>query len=135
MATEAAIVAAWHDLVSTSEKLNRTVEELQFRRDSLWAIAQRRGLNLGTFGVLSDVTAVVTDNLDAVHQELDSAAGVEHEFRPWTDEPTGQETWQRLKLCEQILTRPARRACLPGRVPTSADPLRCRIALPAAGEA
>jgi hypothetical protein len=112
LATDTAILAAWRDLISTSEdeNLNRTVEELQFRRDTLWAIAQRRGLDLDTFGVFTDVTAVLTDNPDAVRQELDLAAGREHELRPWTPEPTGQETWQRLKLCEQILIRPAQRA-------------------------
>lgn len=39
LATEAAIRAAWRDLVSTSEdgNLRRRVEELNFRRDTLWA--------------------------------------------------------------------------------------------------
>ncbi|RFZ04400.1 hypothetical protein MML61_10060 [Mycobacterium marinum] len=110
LATEAAILAAWRDLVSTSEKLNRTIEELSFRRDTLWAIARRRGLNLGRFGLFHHLTSVLTDNPDAVHEELDLAAGVEHEVRPLTDEPTGQATWQRLKLCEQMLARPAARA-------------------------
>lgn len=110
LATEAAIRAAWLDLVSTSENVHRTIEELSFRRDTLWAIADRRDLDLGTFGVFRDVSAVLTDNPDAVHQELDLTAGVTHTPRPLTDQPTGQATWQRFKMCEQMLARPARRA-------------------------
>lgn len=112
LATEEAIRAAWRDLVSTSEdeNLNRQVEELSFRRDTLWAIARRRGLDLGRFGVFWDVDSVLTDNPDAVQQELDLAAGMTHELVQLTDEPTGQALWQRIKLCEEILARPARRA-------------------------
>lgn len=112
LATEEAIRAAWRDLVSTSddENLNRTVEELSFRRDTLWAIARRRGLDLGRFGVFWDVDSVLTDNPDAVQKELDLAAGVPHELVPLTDKPTGQALWQRIKLCEEILARPAPRA-------------------------
>jgi hypothetical protein len=112
LATEAAIRAAWRDLVSTSEDENvhRQVEELNFRRDTLWAIARRRGVDLGEFGVFWDVTAVLTDNPDAVQRELDLAAGVVHQLVPLSEEPTGQAAWQRIKLCEEILARPVRRA-------------------------
>lgn len=112
LATEEAIRAAWRDLVSTSEdgNLHRQVEELNFRRDTVWAIARRRNLDLGTFGVFSDVTSVLTDNPDAVQRELDLAAGVEHQFVPLSEEPTGQAVWQRIQLCEEILARPVRRA-------------------------
>jgi hypothetical protein len=112
LATEAAIRAAWRDLVSTSEdgNLNRQVEELNFRRDTVWAIARRRGLDLGKFGVFWDVTSVLTDNPDAVQHELDLAADVEHHYVPLSDEPTGQAVWQRINLCEEILARPVRRA-------------------------
>jgi hypothetical protein len=41
LATEAAIRAAWLDLLSTSEKTHRALEELMFRRDTLWSIAAR----------------------------------------------------------------------------------------------
>lgn len=112
LATEEAIRAAWRDLVSTSEdeNLNRQVEELNFRRDTLWAIARHRGLDVGRFGVFWDVHSVLTDNPDAVQQELDLAAGVPHEPVSLTDEPTGQPVWQRIKFCEEILVRPARNA-------------------------
>lgn len=112
VATEAAIRAAWRDLVSTSEdrNLHRHVEELNFRRDTLYAIARRRGLDLGTFGVLSDVTSVLTDNPNAVQRELDLAAGVQHQPVPLSEEPTGQAPWQRINLCEEMLARPVRRA-------------------------
>jgi len=112
LATEAAMRAAWRDLVSTSEdeKLHRQVEELNFRRDTLWAISRRRGLDLGKFGVFWDVTSVLTDNPDAVQRELDLAAAVAHRPVPLSEEPTGQAVWQRIKLCEEILARPVRRA-------------------------
>jgi hypothetical protein len=92
LATEEAIRAAWRDLVSTSEdeNLNRQVDELNFRRDTVWAIARRRGLDLGRFGVFWDVDSVLTDNPDAVQRELDLAAGVEHELVPLTDKPPGR---------------------------------------------
>ena len=98
LATEPAIREAWRDLVSTSEdeNLHRKVEELNFRRDTLWAIARRRGLDLGTFGVFRDVTSVLTDNPDAVQRELDLSAGVEHQPVRLSEEPTGQAVWQRI---------------------------------------
>ena len=110
LATEAAIRAAWLDLLSTSEKTHRAVKELMFRRDTLWSIAARRDLDLGRFGIFWDMRAVITDNPDAVQQELDTAAGVDHQPVPLTDEPTGQATWQRLKMCEEMLAKPAQRA-------------------------
>jgi aryl carrier-like protein len=106
LAADAATIAAWLDLISTAEKVHRTIEELSFRRDTLWAIARRRGLYLGPFGVFQNVASILTDNPDAVHEELDLAAGVEHVPRPLTSQPTGQEVWQRLKLCERVLIRP-----------------------------
>lgn len=108
LATEAAILAAWRDLVRSSQTPNRTVEEISFRRDTLFAIAQRRNLDVvGSFGTFNTVNSVLTDLADAVQEELDRAAGVEHrrEFPPsW--EPSGQPPWRRLQLCEQVLTRP-----------------------------
>jgi len=110
LSSDAAIIAAWRDLVSSCERLHRTVEEVSHRRDTLWAIAERRGLDLGRFGVFRDVCAVLTDDATAVRSEQDRAAGVEPEFRMPNWEPSGLETWQRLPLCEQVLTREALRA-------------------------
>ena len=46
-------------------------------------------------------------------RELDRAAGVEHEFKMLTWEPSGLQTWERLKLCEQVLTQaPYRGDCI-----------------------
>jgi hypothetical protein len=108
LATEAVIIAAWRDLVKSVEKPNRSVEEISFRRDTLFAVAQCRNLDVaGSFGTFASIHSVVTDVADSVQEELDKAAGVEHErvFPPsW--EPSGQPTWRRLQLCEQILTRP-----------------------------
>jgi hypothetical protein len=44
LASDAAIVAAWRDLAKSSQTPNRSVEEISFRRDTLFAIAQRRNL-------------------------------------------------------------------------------------------
>jgi hypothetical protein len=106
LATEGAIIAAWQDLVAMCKKPNASVEKVSFRRDTLWAIAQNRLLNLGRFGVFWDVRAVLTDDANAVQREIDRASGVKPEFKPPNWQPSGQETWQRLNLCEQILTRP-----------------------------
>lgn len=106
--TDAAIVAAWRDLVKSSQTPNRSVEELSFRRDTLFAIAQGRNLDVvGSFGTFRSVNSVLTDVADAVHEELDRETGIEHRraFPPsW--EPSGQPTWRRLQLCEQVLKRP-----------------------------
>lgn len=108
LAADAVIIAAWRDLVKSVEKPNRSVEEISFRRDTLFAVAQCRNLDVaGSFGVFASIRSVITDVADSVQEELDRAAGVEHErvFPPsW--EPSGQPTWRRLQLCEQILTRP-----------------------------
>jgi hypothetical protein len=115
LGTEAAIIAAWRDLVSSAEKVKRSVEEVSFRRDTLFAIAQHRNLDVvGSFGVFEGVRQVLTDVADAVQEELDRMAGVEHEptFPPsW--EPSGVPTWKRVQLCEQVLTRePYRGDCI-----------------------
>ena len=108
LATDAAIVAAWRDLVKSSQNRNRSSEEISFRRDTLFAIAQRRNLDVtGSFGTFASVNSVLTDVADAVQEELDRAAGVEpHRVLPPSWEPSGQPPWRRLQLCEQVLTRP-----------------------------
>ncbi len=54
--------------------------------------------------------SVLEDVADAVQDELDREAGVEHEhIFPPSREPTGAPTWRRIQLCEQVLTRPAYR--------------------------
>jgi hypothetical protein len=42
---------------------------------------------------------------------------------PLTDEPTGQATWQRLKMCEEMLARPAQRADCVVWLPLAPTPL------------
>ena len=97
LGTEAAIIEAWSDLLSSVEKVQRSVEQVSFRRDTLYAIAQRRNLDLARdFGVFADVRRVLTDVADAVQEELDKAAGVDHEpSYPPTQEPSGVPTWRR----------------------------------------
>ena len=115
LATEAAIVAAWRDLVKSAENPNRAVEEISFRRDTLFAIAQRRNLDVvGSFCTFKSLNAVLTDVADAVQQELDREAGVKHErIFPPSWEPSGVPTWRRLQLCEQVLARqPYRGDCI-----------------------
>lgn len=106
LSSDQAIVASWRDLVKTCEKRNRQVEEVSFRRDTLWAIAALRRLDSGRFGIFRDVCSVLTDDADAVKQEQSRAAGTEYYFGLPDWEPSGLDTWQRLPLCEQILTRP-----------------------------
>ena len=110
LSSEAAIIAAWRDVVSSCKKVSRTVEEVSFRRDTLWAIAERRGLDVGSFGVFRDVCAVLTDDANAVSREQDRAAGIDHEPGIPHTEPSGLETWERLPLCEQVLAREAFKA-------------------------
>ena len=108
LATEDAIVAAWRDLVKGVEQSNRTVEEISFRRDALFAIAQRRNLDVvGSFGTFRSVNSVLTDVADSVQEELDREAGIEHARAiPSSWEPSGVPTWRRIQLCEQVLARP-----------------------------
>jgi hypothetical protein len=108
LATEAAIIAVWRDLVKSSQTANRLVEEISFRRDTLFAVAQRRNLDVvGSFGTFNSVDSVLTDVADAVQEELDRDAGVEHQrIFPPSWEPSGQPPWRRLQLCEQVLTPP-----------------------------
>jgi hypothetical protein len=108
LATGAAIVAAWRDLVKSAQMPNRLVEEISRRRDTLFAIAQCRNLDVvGSFGTFRSVDAVLTDEADAVQEELDREAGIEHQrIFPPSWEPSGEPTWRRLQLCEQVLIRP-----------------------------
>jgi len=88
LATDAAIVAAWNDLRTSAEKSNRTSEEISYRRDIVWALAERRNLDIeSSFSVFRDVSAVLRDNADAVQEELDWAAGVEHEIVTYPGAP------------------------------------------------
>ena len=108
LTTDAAIVAAWRDLVKSAQTPNRPVEELSFRRDTLFAIAQGRNLDVvGSFGTFESVNSVLTDIAEAVQEELDREEGFEHQrIFPTSWKPSGQPTWRRLQLCEQVLTRP-----------------------------
>lgn len=105
-----AIIASWRDLVRTCENRSRKVDEVSFRRDTLWAVATLRGLDSGRFGIFRDVCSVLTDNADDVRRELHRAAGTEYQpgIPDWG--PSGLETWERLPLCEQILIRPPTKA-------------------------
>jgi hypothetical protein len=108
LATEAAIIAVWRDLVKSSQTAKRLVEEISFRRDTLFAVAQGRNLDVvGSFGTFNSVDSVLTDVADAVQEELDRDAGVEHQrIFPPSWEPSGRPPWRRLQLCEQVLTPP-----------------------------
>ena len=115
LAADTAVVAAWRDLVSSAKNLRRAVEEVSFRRDTLFAVAQSRNLDvIGSFGTFNTVSSVLTDVADAVQEELDRAAGIKHvRDLPPSWEPSGQPTWRRLQLCEQVLTRePYRGDCI-----------------------
>ena len=60
LATTAATIAAWRDLVSSAEKVGRKVEEVSFRRDTLYAIAKHRRLDVtGSFGLFATLGAWV----------------------------------------------------------------------------
>ncbi|MBB5166707.1 hypothetical protein [Mycobacterium sp. AZCC_0083] len=109
LVTEAAIIAAWRDLVKAAEQPARTSEQISFRRDTLYAIAQGRNLDVaGSFGTFEGLRSVLEDVADAVQEELDREVGVEHErIFPPSWEPTGLPTWRRIQLCEHVLTRPA----------------------------
>ena len=106
LSLEESITAVWRDLVKTCQKRNRKVEEVSFRRDTLWAVAALRGLDSGRFGIFRDVCSVLTDDANAVKREQSLAVGAEYHpgIPDWA--PSGLDTWQRLPLCEQILTRP-----------------------------
>jgi excisionase family DNA binding protein len=108
LATAEATSAAWRDLVSSAEKVKRKVEEVSFRRDTLYAIAKHRNLDVtGSFGVFATVSSVLTDVADTVLEEEERAAGVDHEpvDPPASWEPSGVQTWRRLHICEQVLAR------------------------------
>ena len=116
LATTAATIAAWRDLVSSAEKVGRKVEEVSFRRDTLYAIAKHRRLDVtGSFGLFATLGSLVTDAADTVLEEEDRATGVDHTppDPPALWEPSGVPTWRRLQLCEQVLSRePYRADCI-----------------------
>ena len=115
LATESAILAAWGDLKSCVENPKRSVEQTYFRRDTLYAVAQRRNLDVtGSFGLFRDLRSVITDSPLAVRREIAEAEGIDYEpIFPPEQGPTGVTTWQRLRLCEQILKRePYRGDCI-----------------------
>ena len=100
LVSDVAIIAAWRDLVFSADKVKRTVEEVAFRRDTLYAIAQRRNLYVtGPFSLFDDLRRVVSDVADAVQEELDNEAGHEHvPIFPPPGTPSGQPTWRRQSL-------------------------------------
>lgn len=112
LASEDAIVAAWRDLMDAVKKVNRPLEQVAFRRDTLFAIAQRRNLHVGKFGfgVFREVGAVLTDAPDAVEAAQAHEAGVEYQ-RPFprSEAPSGVPSWRRIQLCEQVLRQPPSR--------------------------
>ena len=116
LATPAATIAAWRDLVSSAEKVGRKVEEVSFRRDTLYAIAKHRRLDVtGSFGLFATLRSLVNDDADTVLEEEDKAAGLDSIplDPPDSWEPSGVPTWRRLQLCEQVLGRdPFRADCI-----------------------
>jgi hypothetical protein len=112
LSTEPPIVAAWRDLAKSAQTPNRSTEEISFRRDTLFAIAKCRNLDItGSFGVFAIVNSILTDVAAAVQEALDDEAGVENQ-RIWPPswEPSGEPVWRRLELCERVLARPPLRA-------------------------
>jgi hypothetical protein len=70
----------------------------------LYAISELRNLDtIGDFGVFADIGRVVIDVADAIQEVRDKEAGREH-WPSFSDKPAGLPTWQRLELCEKILT-------------------------------
>ena len=116
LATTAATIAAWCDLVSSAEKVGRKVEEVSFRRDTLYAVAKHRRLDVtGGFGLFATLGSLVTDVADTVLEEEDRATGVDHTplDLPGLWEPSNVPTWRRRQLCEQVLGRePFRADCI-----------------------
>lgn len=110
LASEEAMIAAWRDLVRTCERRGRMVDEVSFRRDTLWAVAAARGLDGGRFGIFRDVREVLTDDAEAVKREQCRAAGIDYHPSLPEWQPSGLKAWERLPLCEQILTRPPAKA-------------------------
>jgi hypothetical protein len=79
LATKPPIIEAWRDLLSSAGNVKRTIEEVAFRRDTLYAIAHRRSLDVtGPFGVFADLRRLITDVPTAVQEELDAEAGHDH---------------------------------------------------------
>lgn len=113
--SDEAIIAAWLDLRKSVEKLNRSVEEVSFRRDVLYAIASNRQLDMeSNFGVFSDLRRLLADSADAVVEAQALANGAPYE-RPLfpTEGPSGAPGWERLQLCEQFLRQsPPRGDCV-----------------------
>lgn len=111
LSSEPAILASWRDLLSSARKSNRPYEEVSFRRDTLSAISENRNLDtVGSFGLFSELRALLCDVANAVHEEIQRTAGAEVE--PCSYPPgsrSGVSMRQRLELCEQLLRRPAER--------------------------
>jgi hypothetical protein len=109
MLNPAATVAAWRDLVTSTEKIGREVEEISFRRDTLFAMAEHRNLNVAERGngIFWRLSLLVTDSADDVLREEAIANGVEPTRVAREDiwEPSGVPTWRRLQLCEQFIVR------------------------------
>ena len=103
------LVACWRELTASCRDISRKSEEVSTIRDTLWALAKRRNLDLSRTGALSHLASVMTDNPDAVQTELDIAAGVSHEPRPLTHQPTGVSVSERLAICETVLRREVER--------------------------
>ena len=75
-----AIVESWRDLLSSTKDLKRSVEDVAFRRDTVYAIAQRRNLQIiDSFGLFGELSALVSDVANAVHEEIQRGSGVEPE--------------------------------------------------------
>lgn len=104
-----ALVACWRDLVANCRDASRQCDEVSGTRDTLWALSNRRNLDLGRAGVFDHLASVITDNPDAVHTELDIAACTPHQPRPLTDQPTGVSDSERLAMCETVLSREVER--------------------------
>lgn len=113
LGSDAAILAAWRDLCTSADNVKTSVDVVAFRRDTLVAIAQRRNLDvLGPFGLFSDLSRLIGNSLNAVQEELDREAGIDH-IPAFSMDTSKEPLWRRLQLCDNVLTRmPDRGDCI-----------------------
>lgn len=103
--SDEAFVAAWRDFVKSCETPARTFEEVSFRRDTVWAIAKNRRLDLGSFGLSYDLRGILSNHAFTVGRVSSRLAGEPVRFNAEA-EPAPLTWWERIALCEKVICRP-----------------------------
>lgn len=103
--TNACVIAAWRDLVDGCKDETLEVNGLKLRRDNLWRIAHRLGINVSSLGIGFQLRDVLADNEFDIANALADLGDRDYPNPGEFDlrKSAGLDIKDRLDICERLL--------------------------------